>query len=52
MVRPAISFGRLSSKDAMLIPQKATYEVLEKRYVFVVDAEGNVSSGKSKFPLN
>ncbi|MBR9923130.1 MAG: efflux RND transporter periplasmic adaptor subunit [Bacteroidetes bacterium] len=31
-------------KDAMIIPQKATYEVLEKRYVFVVDEEGHVSS--------
>jgi len=29
---------------ALLIPQKATYEVLEKRYVFVVDNQGQVSS--------
>lgn len=35
-------------KDAMLIPQKATYEVLEKRYVFVVDDEGHVSSREIK----
>lgn len=35
-------------KEAMLIPQKATYEVLEKRYVFVVDAEGHVSSREIK----
>lgn len=35
-------------KDAMLIPQKATYEVLEKRYCFVVDQEGNVSSREIK----
>lgn len=34
--------------DAMLIPQKATYEVLEKRYVFVVDEEGRVSSREIK----
>ncbi len=31
-------------KEAMLIPQKATYEVLEKRYVFVIDQEGIVTS--------
>lgn len=31
-------------KDVMLIPQKATYEVLEKRYVFVVDNDGTVNS--------
>jgi membrane fusion protein (multidrug efflux system) len=35
-------------KEAMLIPQKATYEVLEKRYVFVVDEEGNVASREIK----
>jgi membrane fusion protein (multidrug efflux system) len=35
-------------KEAMLIPQKATYEVLEKRYVFVVDEEGNVVSREIK----
>lgn len=35
-------------KDVMLIPQKATYEVLEKRYVFVVDEEGNVASREIK----
>ena len=35
-------------KDALLIPQKATYEVLEKRYVFVVDDAGHVSSREIK----
>jgi membrane fusion protein (multidrug efflux system) len=35
-------------KEAMLIPQKATYEVLEKRFVFVVDDEGRVSSREIK----
>jgi membrane fusion protein (multidrug efflux system) len=30
--------------DALLIPQKATYEVLDRRYVFVVDDEGVVHS--------
>ncbi|RMG97381.1 MAG: efflux RND transporter periplasmic adaptor subunit [Deltaproteobacteria bacterium] len=28
--------------NALLIPQKATFEVLEKRYVFVVDDQGKV----------
>lgn len=31
-------------KDALLIPQKATFEVLEKKYVFVVDDKGKVNS--------
>jgi membrane fusion protein (multidrug efflux system) len=31
-------------KNVLIIPQKATYEVLEKRYVFVVDEGGRVSS--------
>lgn len=35
-------------RNAVLIPQKATYEVLEKRYVFVVDAEGIVRSREIK----
>lgn len=35
-------------KDAMIIPQKATYEILEKRYVFVVDEEGHVTSREIK----
>lgn len=35
-------------KDATMIPQKATYEVLEKRYVFVVDHEGKVASREIK----
>lgn len=28
---------------ALLIPQKATFEILDRRFVFVVDAEGKVS---------
>jgi len=31
-------------KNAMIIPQKATYEVLEKKYVFVVDKQNIVHS--------
>jgi membrane fusion protein (multidrug efflux system) len=31
-------------KDAILIPQKATYEILEKKYVFVVDKDNVVHS--------
>lgn len=30
--------------NALLIPQMATFEVLDKKYVFVVDAKGNVTS--------
>lgn len=30
--------------DAQLIPQKATFEILDRRYVFVVDDEGVVKS--------
>lgn len=29
-------------KNAILIPQKATFEILDKRYVFVIDKEGGV----------
>lgn len=29
-------------KDAILIPQKATFEVLDKKYVYVVDAQNRV----------
>ena len=29
-------------KDAIVIPQRATFEVLEKRYVFVIDKDGVV----------
>ena len=29
-------------KDAIVIPQRATFEILAKQYVFVVDAEGHV----------
>jgi membrane fusion protein, multidrug efflux system len=31
-------------KNAMLIPQKSTFEVLEKKYVYVVDKEHIVRS--------
>lgn len=31
-------------KNAIIIPQKATYEILEKRYVFVVDKDNTVHS--------
>lgn len=31
-------------KNAIIIPQKATYEVLEKRYVFIVDKDHTVHS--------
>lgn len=31
-------------KDALLIPQKATFEVLEKKYVYVIDKEHKVRS--------
>ncbi len=31
-------------KNAIIIPQKATYEILEKRYVFVVDKDNVVHS--------
>jgi membrane fusion protein (multidrug efflux system) len=31
-------------KDALLIPQKATFEVLDKKYVFVVEKNGRVRS--------
>ena len=30
--------------DALLIPQKATFEILDRRYVFVVDDSGTVKS--------
>jgi membrane fusion protein (multidrug efflux system) len=30
--------------NAQLIPQKATYEILDRRYVFVIDEEGTVHS--------
>lgn len=35
-------------RDATIIPQKATYEVLEKRFVFVVDPQGKVASREIK----
>ena len=31
-------------KDAMLIPQKATFEVLDKKYVYVIDKNNQVKS--------
>jgi membrane fusion protein (multidrug efflux system) len=31
-------------EDALIIPQKATFEVLDQRYVFVVDEQGTVHS--------
>jgi membrane fusion protein (multidrug efflux system) len=31
-------------KQAMMIPQKATFEVLEKKYVYVIDKDGTVRS--------
>jgi membrane fusion protein (multidrug efflux system) len=35
-------------KNATIIPQRATYEILEKKYVFLVDKEGLVSSHEVK----
>ncbi|ESU24735.1 RND family efflux transporter MFP subunit [Flavobacterium enshiense DK69] len=34
----------LPLKNALLIPQKATFEVLEKKYVYVIDKENKVRS--------
>ena len=34
----------ISLENALLIPQKATFEILDRRYVFVVDKENKVSS--------
>lgn len=34
----------LPFKDAMLIPQKATFEVLDKKYVYVIDKNNEVKS--------
>ena len=31
-------------KNALLIPQKATFEVLDKKYVFVVDKNNTIKS--------
>ena len=31
-------------KDALLIPQKATFEILDKRYVFVVDKDNVIQT--------
>ncbi len=35
-------------KHALLIPQKASYELQDKKYVYVVDAKGKVSSRQIK----
>jgi membrane fusion protein (multidrug efflux system) len=35
-------------KNALMIPQRATYEVLEKKFVFLVDTEGHVKSQEVK----
>lgn len=35
---------RIPLKNALLIPQKATFEVLEKKYVYVVDDENKIRS--------
>jgi membrane fusion protein (multidrug efflux system) len=37
-----------SLKNVVMMPQKATYEVLEKKYVFLVDANGKVTSKEVK----
>jgi membrane fusion protein (multidrug efflux system) len=34
----------LPLKNALVIPQKATFEVLDKKYVYVVDKEGKIRS--------
>ncbi len=38
----------LPYKDAMLIPQKATFEVLDKKYVYVIDKNNEVKSREIK----
>lgn len=35
---------RVPLKDAVVIPQKATFEVLEKKYVYVIDKDNKVRS--------
>jgi membrane fusion protein (multidrug efflux system) len=37
---------RSTLKNALLIPQKSTFEIQENTYVFVVDAQGNVRQRK------
>lgn len=34
----------VSLKDALLVPQKATFEVLDKKYVYVVDKDNTIKS--------
>jgi membrane fusion protein, multidrug efflux system len=38
----------LPYKDAILIPQKATFEVLEKKYVYVIDKNNQIKSREIK----
>jgi len=38
-------------KNALLIPQKATFEVLEKRYVYVIDSQNKVHAREIKVAL-
>jgi membrane fusion protein (multidrug efflux system) len=33
-------------EDALIIPQKATFEILDKKYVYVVDEKGNLKTRK------
>jgi membrane fusion protein (multidrug efflux system) len=35
-------------ENAMIIPQKSTFEILDKKYVFLVDKEGNIKSQEIK----
>ncbi|MCG9792538.1 efflux RND transporter periplasmic adaptor subunit [Flavobacterium algicola] len=35
---------RLPFKDALIIPQKSTFEVLEKKYVYVIDKNNEIKS--------
>ncbi|SHJ93317.1 membrane fusion protein, multidrug efflux system [Reichenbachiella agariperforans] len=35
---------RVDLKDALIIPQKATFEVLDKKYVYVVDKDNKIQS--------
>lgn len=39
---------KIPFKDALIIPQKATFEVLDKRYVFVVDNENVIHQKEIK----
>src|SRR5690606_5586298 len=35
---------RVPLEDALIIPQKATFEILEKKYVFVIDDENRIKT--------